>query len=186
MPSSPNNAQDQRRTREAESLREARQREAAPADFLASLKRRRDKCGAEEHEPGICLDRGPRAGREAVYDSSGQLYGSHIEEREAVPACFDRPDERPIDQRSAAQPQPDEGGSERSGQKQRGPERRAHRDKPRETPERPAQREGEAEELQERSQRATFATVSHVRVVRSFPNVFSISDMNTGPLGFGR
>src|SRR2546426_6802394 len=34
--------------------------------------------------------------------------------------------------------------------------------------------------------RATFATVSHVRVVRSFPNVFWIRVMNTGPFGLGR
>lgn len=34
-------------------------------------------------------------------------------------------------------------------------------------------------------QRATFATVSQVRVVSSLPNVFSMSVMNTGPLGFG-
>ncbi len=33
--------------------------------------------------------------------------------------------------------------------------------------------------------RATRATVSQVRVVSSFPNVRSISVMNTGPLGLG-
>src|SRR5678816_1483651 len=31
--------------------------------------------------------------------------------------------------------------------------------------------------------RATFFTVSHVRVVTSCPKVFSINDMNTGPFG---
>jgi len=34
-------------------------------------------------------------------------------------------------------------------------------------------------------QRATFATVSHVRVVTALPKVFSISVMKTAPLGFG-
>src|SRR5439155_1442370 len=43
-----------------------------------------------------------------------------------------------------------------------------------------------ANELAPIHQRATFATVSHVRVVWSLPNVFSISVMNTGPFGFGR
>lgn len=32
---------------------------------------------------------------------------------------------------------------------------------------------------------ATFLTVSQVRVVTSLPNVFSMSDMNTGPRGLG-
>ncbi len=36
------------------------------------------------------------------------------------------------------------------------------------------------------SHRATLTIVSHVRVVCSFPNVFSINPMNTGPLGVGR
>jgi hypothetical protein len=34
-------------------------------------------------------------------------------------------------------------------------------------------------------QRATFVTVSQVRVVRSFPSVFSMSVMKTGPFGLG-
>lgn len=34
--------------------------------------------------------------------------------------------------------------------------------------------------------RATLRIVSHVRVVTSFPNVFSSSDMKTGPRGLGR
>jgi hypothetical protein len=36
-----------------------------------------------------------------------------------------------------------------------------------------------------RHARATLATVSQVRGVSSLPNVFSMSDMKTGPLGFG-
>lgn len=35
------------------------------------------------------------------------------------------------------------------------------------------------------NQRATFVTVSHVRVVSSFPKVRSISVMKSGPFGSG-